>query len=87
MATGDPTSTDPRYPPIEPYDSGMLDVGNGHSLAWEVCGNPDGKPALVLHGGPGSGCSPDMRRLFDPHGYRIVLFDQRNAGRSRPSAS
>ena len=87
MTTADATSPDPGYPPIEPHGSGMLDVGDGHSLFWEVCGNPDGKPALVLHGGPGSGCSPDMRRLFDPQRYRIVLFDQRNAGRSRPSAS
>jgi proline iminopeptidase len=87
VSTGNATSSDPRYPPIEPYDSGMLDVGDGHWLYWEVCGNPDGKPALVLHGGPGSGCSPGMRRLFDPRRYRIVLFDQRNAGRSRPSAS
>ena len=78
---------DPRYPPIEPYESGMLDVGDGHSLYWEVCGNPDGKPAVVLHGGPGSGCSPGHRRMFDPQRYRIVLFDQRHAGRSTPSAS
>jgi proline iminopeptidase len=84
---GDAMSSDPRYPPIEPYDSGMLDVGDGHWLYWEVCGNPGGKPALVLHGGPGSGCSAGMRRLFDPQRHRIVLFDQRNAGRSRPSAS
>src|SRR6476661_2237879 len=65
----------------------MLDVGDGHSLYWETCGNPAGKPALVLHGGPGSGCSEGMRRLFDPQRYRIVLFDQRNAGRSTPPAS
>src|SRR4051794_33484488 len=81
------TVAPPRYPSIEPYESGMLDVGDGHSLHWEVCGNPRGKPAVVLHGGPGSGCSPGMRRLFDPQRYRIVLFDQRNAGRSTPSAS
>jgi proline iminopeptidase len=74
------------YPPIEPYDTGTLDVGDAHSLYWEVCGNPDGKPAVVLHGGPGSGCSPGMRRYFDPARYRIVLFDQRNSGRSTPSA-
>jgi proline iminopeptidase len=65
----------------------MLDVGDGHSLYWEACGNAQGKPAVVLHGGPGSGCSPGMRRLFNPRRYRIVLFDQRNAGRSRPSAA
>ena len=75
-----------RYPAVEPYDSGMLDVGDGHSLYWETCGNPDGKPALVLHGGPGSGCSPGMRRFFDPARYRIVLFDQRGCGRWTPSA-
>jgi proline iminopeptidase len=75
------------FPPIEPYDHGMLDVGDGHRVYWEVCGNPDGKPALVLHGGPGSGCTPSHRRLFDPELYRIVLFDQRNCGRSTPHAS
>jgi proline iminopeptidase len=75
------------HPPIEPYQSGMLDVGDGHALYWEVCGNPEGKPAVVLHGGPGSGCSPWMRRYFDPARYRIVLFDQRNAGRSTPPAT
>jgi len=75
------------YPPIEPFDSGMLDVGDIHSLYWEACGNPSGKPALVLHGGPGSGCTPGMRRNFDPAAYRIVLFDQRNCGRSTPHAS
>src|SRR5262245_53037312 len=65
----------------------MLDVGQGHVIYWEVCGNPAGRPAVVLHGGPGSGCTPDFRRYFDPAAYRIILFDQRNAGRSRPSAS
>ena len=74
------------YPPIEPYEAGRLDVGDGHSLYWEVCGNPAGKPAVVLHGGPGSGCTPGSRRYFDPARYRIVLFDQRNAGRSTPWA-
>ncbi len=76
-----------RYPEIEPYDHGMLDVGDGNLVYWETCGNADGKPALVLHGGPGSGCSASMRRYFDPGAYRIVLFDQRNCGRSRPPAS
>ncbi|MGP3957360.1 prolyl aminopeptidase [Nonomuraea sp. 3N208] len=75
------------YPPIEPYDHGMLDVGDGNLVYWEVCGNPEGKPALVVHGGPGSGCSVSMRKTFDPERYRIVLFDQRNCGRSRPHAS
>lgn len=76
-----------RYPPIEPYASGMLPVGDGHSIYWETCGNPDGAPALVLHGGPGSGCGPGLRRWFDPRRYRIILFDQRGCGRSRPLAS
>jgi len=75
------------YPPIEPYDSGMLDVGDGNLVYWEVCGNPEGKPVVMLHGGPGSGCSPTHRRQFDPEAYRIVLFDQRNCGRSEPHAS
>jgi len=65
----------------------MLDVGNGQHLYWELCGNPNGKPAVVLHGGPGSGCTPSLRRYFDPVRYRIVLFDQRGAGRSVPHAS
>jgi proline iminopeptidase len=78
---------DPRFPEIEPYDSGMLDAGDGHWVYWECCGNPNGKPALFLHGGPGSGASPGQRRFFDPDAYRIVLFDQRGAGRSRPLAS
>ena len=75
------------YPSIEPYDHGMLDVGGGHLIYWEMCGNPDGKTALVLHGGPGSGSSATARRYFDPALYRIVLFDQRGAGRSTPHAS
>jgi proline iminopeptidase len=72
--------------PVEPYDSGMLDVGDGHSLYWEQVGNPTGKPAVMLHGGPGSGSTPGMRRAFDPERYRAVLFDQRNSGRSTPYA-
>ncbi|GGR37854.1 prolyl aminopeptidase [Streptomyces netropsis] len=75
------------YPPTEPYDHGMLDVGDGNHVYWEVCGNPSGKPALVVHGGPGSGCSPAARRYFDPDRYRVVLFDQRGCGRSTPHAS
>lgn len=75
------------YPEIEPYEQGMLDVGNDNRIYWEVCGNPDGKPAVVLHGGPGSGCNAGMRRCFDPDAYRIVLFDQRGSGRSTPHAS
>lgn len=75
------------YPEIEPYEHGMLGVGDGQLVYWETCGNPQGKPAVVLHGGPGSGCSPWFRRLFDPNVYNIVLFDQRNCGRSTPHAS
>lgn len=75
------------YPPIGPYEHGMLDVGDGNLIFWEVCGSPAGKPAVVLHGGPGSGCTPGWRRYFDPAAYRIVLFDQRGCGRSTPHAS
>jgi proline iminopeptidase len=75
------------YPEIEPYAHRLLNVGDGNSIYWETCGNPSGKPAVVLHGGPGSGCSPWFRRLFDPSAYRLVLFDQRNCGRSTPHAS
>jgi proline iminopeptidase len=78
---------DPRFPAIEPFESGMLDTGDGHQVYWECCGNPNGKPALYLHGGPGSGASPGQRRFFDPEAYRIVVFDQRGSGRSRPLAS
>jgi proline iminopeptidase len=74
-------------PEIEPYERGMLDAGAGHLVYWEVCGSPGGKPAIVVHGGPGSGCTPGWRRYFDPAAYRIVLFDQRGCGRSRPHAS
>ena len=75
------------YPAIEPYQRGMLAVGDGNMVYWETCGNPRGKPALVVHGGPGSGCSDWHRRLFDPATYRVVLFDQRGCGRSTPHAS
>ncbi|HEY3464490.1 MAG TPA: prolyl aminopeptidase, partial [Amycolatopsis sp.] len=75
------------YPPIEPHAHGLLDVGDGHRIYWETSGNPDGKAALVLHGGPGQGCVPGMRRTFDPARYRIVLTDQRGCGRSRPHAT
>jgi proline iminopeptidase len=75
------------YPEIEPHDQGILAVGEGNDLYWEVCSSPDGKPAVVLHGGPGSGCTPGLRRYFDPAAYRVVLFDQRNCGRSQPHAS
>lgn len=76
-----------RYPPIEPFASGMLAVSDGHRLYWEAVGNPAGTPALYLHGGPGSGCSTGARRNFDPNAYRAVLFDQRGCGRSQPLAS
>src|SRR5258708_11545432 len=75
------------YPEIEAYEQGVLEVGDGNSIYWETCGNPQGKPAVVLHGGPGSGCSPWHRRLFDPSAYRLVLFDQRNCKRRKPHAS
>ncbi|MBI3229426.1 MAG: prolyl aminopeptidase [Burkholderiales bacterium] len=72
------------FPPIEPFRHGMMEVDSGHQIYWEECGNPDGQPVLFLHGGPGAGCSPAHRRFFDPAHYRIVLFDQRGAGRSTP---
>ncbi|GAA5235296.1 prolyl aminopeptidase [Verticiella sediminum] len=75
------------YPPIEPYASGMLDVGDGHTLYYERCGTPGAKPAVFLHGGPGGGISPDQRRLFDPARYDVLLFEQRGCGRSTPHAS
>ena len=75
------------WPAIEPYAHGYLDTGEGHEIYWEECGNPKGIPVVFLHGGPGGGCSPGQRRLFDPARYRIVLFDQRGCGRSRPHAS
>jgi proline iminopeptidase len=75
------------YPPIEPHDQGMLDVGDRNLVYWEACGNPAGKPALVVHGGPGSGCTTGARRYFDPDRYRVILLDQRGCGRSRPSAA
>ncbi|MGK5673916.1 prolyl aminopeptidase [Micromonospora sp. URMC 106] len=76
-----------RYPLTEPYAHGMLDVGDGQLVYWETCGNPDGKPAVVLHGGPGSGCAPSWRTFFDPARYRVTLFDQRGCGRSLPHAA
>lgn len=74
------------YPDIEPFDSGFLQVDARHRLYYEQCGNPAGKPVVMLHGGPGAGCGPKMRRFHDPKHYRIVLFDQRGAGRSTPHA-
>ena len=75
------------YPELEPTDHGFLSVDDINRVYWETCGHPEGKPAVVLHGGPGSGCTPWHRRLFDPNRYRLVLFDQRNCGRSTPPAS
>ncbi len=75
------------YSLIQPYDYHILDVGDGHNLYVEECGNPNGVPVVVLHGGPGAGCSPGMRRFFNPKIYRIILFDQRGCGRSKPHAS
>ena len=75
------------YPPCDPFDQRLLDVGDGHRVYVEQCGNPRGIPVVVLHGGPGGGCSPAMRRYFAPEVYRIILSDQRGCGRSRPRAS
>lgn len=96
MSSGHPLSgstadTEPEadalYPVIEPYDTGTLEVGDGHRLYYEQSGTPDGKPALVLHGGPGSGSTPSARREFNPRSWRTILFDQRGCGRSTPHAS
>jgi len=86
-ASGQKSAVAYLYPPIDPFEQQMLDVGDGHKVYVEQCGNPDGLPVVVLHGGPGGGCSPMMRRFFDPSIYRIILFDQRGCGRSRPHAS
>lgn len=74
------------YPPIEPYNKGFLKVSDIHNIYWEECGNPNGKPVVFLHGGPGGGIGPELRRFFDPQAYRIILFDQRGAGMSTPNA-
>jgi proline iminopeptidase len=75
------------YPPLEPYRTGLMDVGDGHTMYFEECGNPRGQPVLLVHGGPGGGSNPTMRRFHDPGHYRIILFDQRGCGRSTPNAS
>ncbi len=75
------------YPEIDPFDRGMLDVGDGHEIYYEQSGNPRGQPVVVVHGGPGGGSNPTMRRFHDPAQYRIILFDQRGCGRSHPHAS
>lgn len=78
--------TDLLYPSIGPYDQRIMQMPGGHDVYVEQCGNPKGKPVVVLHGGPGGGCSPAMRRFFDPKHYRIILFDQRGCGKSKPTA-
>jgi len=75
------------YPPLEPYDTGMLAVSPVHTIYYEQCGNPEGQPVVFLHGGPGGGIVPEYRRFFDPQAYRIVLFDQRGSGKSTPHAN
>ena len=75
------------YPPVEPNRHGWLNVGDGHEIYWEESGNPDGKPCVFVHGGPGGGSSPEARQFFDPERYRVVVFDQRGCGQSRPHAS
>ena len=83
------TGTGPRsglYPPIEPFRQQVMEMPGGHRVYVEQCGKPDGVPVVVLHGGPGGGCSPGMRRFFDPKHYRVILFDQRGCGRSSPNA-
>ncbi|MGB0660503.1 MAG: prolyl aminopeptidase [Mangrovicoccus sp.] len=84
---GPKTASHYLYPPLDVFDQRMLEVGQGHTVYVEQCGNPKGMPVIVVHGGPGGGCSPTMRRYFDPAAYRIILFDQRGCGRSRPHAS
>ena len=81
------TLNEDLYPAIEPYETGSLLVGDGHRMYWEQSGNPEGKPVVFVHGGPGSGTSPWQRRFFDPEKYRIILFDQRGCGQSTPHAS
>jgi len=75
------------YPPIEPYEEGLLEIGDGHQLAYDVSGNPEGIPAVFLHGGPGGGVSPRCRQFFDPAKYKIVIYDQRGAGKSIPNVA
>jgi proline iminopeptidase len=80
------TERRPLYPEIEPYKTSRLKVSDLHEVYFEECGNPQGKPAVLVHGGPGAGCTPTMRRLHDPKAYRIILFDQRGCGRSTPNS-
>ena len=83
----DPQHRRTLYPDFQPYETGHLDVGDGHSLFWELSGNPNGKPVVFLHGGPGGGSSPEHRRQFNPEKYKILVFDQRGCGKSTPYAS
>jgi proline iminopeptidase len=83
----DPQHRRTLYPAFDPYETGHLDVGEGHSLYWELSGNPTGKPVVFLHGGPGGGSSPEHRRQFNPDKYKILVFDQRGCGKSTPYAS
>ncbi|MGI9291956.1 MAG: prolyl aminopeptidase, partial [Gammaproteobacteria bacterium] len=85
MADG--TSRRGLYPPVAPYNTGMMPVSGGHELYYEESGSPEGKPVVFLHGGPGAGANAAVRRFFDPARYRIVVFDQRGCGRSKPHAS
>jgi proline iminopeptidase len=87
VAMNETASPDTLHPPQAPYETGMLDVGDGYSMYYEQCGQPDGLPIVFLHGGPGSGCSARHRQLFDLQRYRVVLFDQRGCGRSLPRGS
>ena len=82
----DPVFRRPFYPEIEPYRTGTLPVSGLHTLYYEECGNPGGKPVVIVHGGPGGGCNATMRRTHNPEAYRIILFDQRGCGRSSPHA-
>src|SRR5580704_320799 len=87
MDRNPPLARQDLFPPIEPYASGMLRLNTTHTMYWEQSGNPDGKPIVFLHGGPGAGSTATHRRFFDPQYYRIVVFDQRGAGRSTPLGS
>ena len=75
------------FPQIKPFSTNILSTKDGHRIYYEQCGNPSGVPVIVFHGGPGAGCNPNMRRYFDPNYYRIILFDQRGCGKSKPHAS
>ena len=86
-SSGQPAIRRTLYAETEPFSFGWLQTGGPHEVYFEECGNPNGKPAVVLHGGPGGAINPTMRRFFDPKRWRVALFDQRGCGRSRPNAS